>query len=179
VEGAYIETPARRPIVDHNKESNGFAAPLILRCRLIGVPTMSYNVRSSRFPVLSFGVLSENRRQLIRCALTRHRDDLAKLFALRTSERFKHARHVAKAIGVLRVATVATPSITDEIERWLPPRAFHALHATALRRSLNRLCAFLVASNGGQPSPSSGKPARSRSRRFLLRTRHSLNALAR
>jgi integrase len=53
VEGAYIETPARRPIVDHNKESNGFAAPLILRCRLIGVPTMSYNVRSSRFPVLS------------------------------------------------------------------------------------------------------------------------------
>jgi site-specific recombinase XerD len=75
------------------------------------------------------GVLSAIRRQLIRCALTRHRDDLAKLFALRTPERVKHARRVAKAIEALRVATVATPSITDDIERWLPPRAIHALQA--------------------------------------------------
>ncbi len=75
------------------------------------------------------GVLSEIRRQLIRCALARHRDDLAKLFSLRMDERVKHARRVAKAIEVLRVATVATPSITDDIERWLPPRAIHALHA--------------------------------------------------
>ncbi|WP_158937413.1 phage integrase family protein [Burkholderia sp. S171] len=79
------------------------------------------------------GVLSEIRRQLIRCALTRHRDDLAKLFAVRTAERVRHARHVAKAIEVLRVATVATPSITDEIERWLPPRAVHALHAHGIK----------------------------------------------
>jgi site-specific recombinase XerD len=79
------------------------------------------------------GVLSEIRRQLIRCALTRHRDDLAKLFALRTTERVKHARHVAKAIEVLRVAPVATPSITDDIERWLPPRAVRALHAHGIK----------------------------------------------
>jgi site-specific recombinase XerD len=75
------------------------------------------------------GVLSEIRRELIRCALARHRDDLAKLFSRLPAERVNHALRVAKAIEALRVATVATPSITDDIERWLPPRAVHALHA--------------------------------------------------
>jgi site-specific recombinase XerD len=75
------------------------------------------------------GVLSEIRRQLIRCALARHRDDLAELFGHRTAERVKHARHVARAIEALRIAPVAMPAITDDIERWLPPRAVHALHA--------------------------------------------------
>jgi site-specific recombinase XerD len=79
------------------------------------------------------GVLSEIRRELIRCALARHRDDLVKLFSHLPAERVKHALRVAKAIEALRVATVATPSITDDIERWLPPRAVHALHAHGIK----------------------------------------------
>jgi len=80
--------------------------------------------------------MSEIRRQLIRCALARHRDELAALFAHRTVERVKHARRVAQAIEMLRIAAVATPSITDAIERWLPPRAVRArCLRTASRRS--------------------------------------------
>jgi len=108
-----------------------------LRSWYEGVPTrdavIRYLPRLLTPGVSARGVLSEIRRQLIRCALTRGRDDLAKVFGLRTAERVKHARHVAKAIEVLRVATVATPSTTDEIERWLPPRAVHALHAHGIK----------------------------------------------
>jgi hypothetical protein len=53
------------------------------------------------------------------------------LFAHRTAERVKQARRIAQAIEALRIAVVATPvatpSITDEIARWLPPRAVRAL----------------------------------------------------
>lgn len=41
----------------------------------------------------------------------------------------KHARRVAQAIEALRIASVATPSIIDAIERWLLPRAVRALRA--------------------------------------------------
>jgi Phage integrase protein len=124
------------------------------------------------------GVLSEIRRQLIRCALTRHRDDITKLFALRTAERVKHARQVTKAIEVLRVATVATPSITDEIERWLVPRAVHALRAHGIKTLAELTLRIPRESNGGRRSLSLDKAALNKSRRFLLLTRHSLNALA-
>ncbi|OTP65239.1 Integrase [Caballeronia sordidicola] len=40
---------------------------------------------------------------------------------------------MVKATEELRAATVATPSITDEIERWLPPRAVRALHAHGIK----------------------------------------------
>ncbi len=111
-------------------DENALAA---LRSWYEGVPTRDAVVRY--LPHLltpgksARGVLSAIRRQLIRCALARHRDDYVELFSLRTAERVKHARRVAKAIEALRIATVAAPSITDDIERWLPPRAIHALQA--------------------------------------------------
>jgi hypothetical protein len=90
-----------------------------LRCWYEGVPTREAVIRylSHRLThgTSARGVLSELRRQLVRSALARHRDDLATLFGHRTAERVKHARLVAKGIEALRVTAVATPSITDNI----------------------------------------------------------------
>ncbi|AMM18531.1 integrase (plasmid) [Burkholderia sp. PAMC 28687] len=74
-------------------------------------------------------VMSDIRRRLVQCALARHRDDLAAIFAHPASERAKHARKVAQAIETLRASSTAVPSITDDIRRWLPARATHALLA--------------------------------------------------
>jgi integrase len=52
-----------------------------------------------------------------------------------TAERVKQARRVAKGIVALRVASVATPLITDNIARWLPPRAVPATDG-----SVRRMC---------------------------------------
>jgi site-specific recombinase XerD len=116
-----------------NSDLPDHAALAALRAWYAGVPTRDAVVRYLPGSVWQGRsvrrVISDIRRQLIRCALARHCDDLAALFAHRTAERVKHARRVAHAIEALRIAAVATPSITDPIQRWLPPRAVRALHA--------------------------------------------------
>jgi hypothetical protein len=120
-------------LVESSTDLPDQAALAALRAWYAGVPTRDAVLRYLPESV-SQGqsvrrVMSEIRRRLVRCALARHRNDLAALFAHRTAERVKHARRVAQAIEALRIATVVTPSITDAIERWLPPRAVRALHA--------------------------------------------------
>jgi site-specific recombinase XerD len=120
-------------LTESNSDLPAHAALAALRAWYAGVPTREAVVRylpESISPGHSARhVMSEIRRQLIRCALARHRDDLAAVFGHRSAERVKQARRVAQAIETLRIAAVASPSITDAIERWLPPRAVRALLA--------------------------------------------------
>lgn len=109
------------------------AALAALRAWYAGVPVREAVVRYLPDMIVqgqsARRVMSDIRRQLIRCAIARHRDDLGTLFAHRAADRVRQARRVAQAIEALRILSVATPSITDQIGRWLPPRAVHALLA--------------------------------------------------
>lgn len=81
----------------------------------------------------SRGILSGIRRQLAAFAQRRHRDDLAALFEHPASDRTKHARAVSRAIQVLPSLPTPTPQISDDIARWLPVRAVHALQAHGIK----------------------------------------------
>jgi site-specific recombinase XerD len=80
------------------------------------------------------------RRQLAKLARTRHRDDLATLFAHPANERSQHARAVAHAIDTLRHLPTPQPLITDDVERWFPSRTVNALH----RHGIKTLAALTV-----------------------------------
>lgn len=79
----------------------------------------------------SRGVLGRIRRQLVAYALARLRADLAAVFVVRPTK--TSGERVARAIEILRSLPVPLPSITDEIEMWLPPRVVAALHAHDIR----------------------------------------------
>jgi site-specific recombinase XerD len=79
----------------------------------------------------SRGVLGQIRRQLIAYASGRLRADLAAVFVARPTK--TSGERVARAIEILRSLPVPSPSITDEIEMWLPPRVVAALHAHDIR----------------------------------------------
>ena len=73
------------------------------------------------------------RRQLATYVLQFHRPDLAALFSHPESERFKHARTVAKAIELLPTLAAAEPLIGDDVGQWLPPRVAKALQAHGIK----------------------------------------------
>jgi len=81
------------------------------------------NGRSAR------GLLGYIRRQLAEYARRRQRPDLAALFAHGAAERIGRAKAVGQAIDLLRRLPPPQPQISDDIGRWLPPRASAALRA--------------------------------------------------
>jgi site-specific recombinase XerD len=81
----------------------------------------------------SRGMLGQIRRRLIAFAQRRQRADLAALFEHPASERTRHARAVAHALQLLPSLPPPAPQIGDDIARWLPARAAHALQAHGLR----------------------------------------------
>jgi site-specific recombinase XerD len=79
------------------------------------------------------GVLGRLRQQVARFALSRHRDDLARLFQCAATGRTRHARAVIRALEILPSLPVPLPRISDPVQSWLPPRAVAALHAHGIR----------------------------------------------
>ena len=79
----------------------------------------------------SRALLGRIRRQLVAFAVRRQREDLAATFADRPSK--ASAEEVASAVAALRSLPMPTPSITDTLELWLPPRVVAALHAHGIR----------------------------------------------
>lgn len=90
------------------------------------LPERVGNGRSAR------GVLGEIRRELVATARRAHREDLAALLSHPSANRARHAQAVAHAIDFLRHAKPATPSISDDVERWFGARAVRALHAEGI-----------------------------------------------
>jgi site-specific recombinase XerD len=80
----------------------------------------------------SRAMLGAIRRQLARYAQARHRDDLAALFSQPAAERHGHERAVRHAIETLHHLPLPVPRLTDGVERWLPPRAAHALRKVGI-----------------------------------------------
>ena len=78
----------------------------------------------------SRGVIGAIRREIAAFARSRHRDDLAKVFAGSARKGPAAARAIAAAIEQLRSATVPVPLIGDGIDLWLEPRI-----AAVLRRA--------------------------------------------
>jgi len=81
----------------------------------------------------SRAMLGEIRRQLVRYAHSRHRDDLAALIGHPVSERADRSRAVLQAIETLRRLPIPTPQVTDKVEHWLPARVASALLAHGLK----------------------------------------------
>jgi hypothetical protein len=77
----------------------------------------------------SRALLSQIRRTLITFARARQRDDLAALFEHPAADRTDRAAAVVHAINVLRITPLPEPQLTDDIARWLAPRAVQALQA--------------------------------------------------
>jgi site-specific recombinase XerD len=75
------------------------------------------------------GVLGHIRRKLQAVARAAHRDDLAALLDHPADEREQHAKAVAHAIALLRTVRPPEPAITDDIAKWLAPRAVRVLDA--------------------------------------------------
>ncbi|MBT2304536.1 tyrosine-type recombinase/integrase [Variovorax paradoxus] len=73
------------------------------------------------------------RKELAQFARTRQRPDLARLFELPATDRVRHARKVADAVETLASLPRSSPSVTDEIDGWLAPRAVRALRAHGIR----------------------------------------------
>ncbi len=81
----------------------------------------------------SRGMLGAVRRQLIERARRLGRPDLAALFGHPVSERLVRARAVMRAIEDLPTLPVPEPSIGDDVDRWLEPRAARVLKAYGLK----------------------------------------------
>lgn len=115
------------------------AALAALRAWYAGLPTREAVIRYLPESVWqghsARRVMSEIRRQLIRCALARRCDDLATLFAQRTAERVKQARQVAQAIQALRIASVATRRSPMRFSAGCPHASRARCSTTASRRS--------------------------------------------
>ncbi|MBB5498655.1 phage integrase family protein [Paraburkholderia sp. MM5384-R2] len=79
----------------------------------------------------SRGVLGRIRRQMVAFAQARHREDLAAVFTDRPAK--TSADRANRAIEALRNLPMPTPSITDAVDLWLPPRIAEALHAHGIR----------------------------------------------
>lgn len=80
----------------------------------------------------SRSVLGRIRRQLAAYARSRQRDDLARLFEIAADERAERGRAADQAIELLRALPEPVPAISDDIGRWLTPRAAAALRAQGI-----------------------------------------------
>lgn len=79
------------------------------------------------------GVLSRLRRQLADFSVSRHRDDLAKLFQCAAAERIRYSKAVTRALENLPSLPLAQPQISDPINAWLPLRAVGALRQHGIK----------------------------------------------
>lgn len=80
----------------------------------------------------SRGMLGAIRRQLVRFAQSRHRDDLAEVFEHDAAQRQDRERVALNALDTLRNLPPPQPFITDPVERWLPVRAANALREAGI-----------------------------------------------
>lgn len=78
------------------------------------------------------GVIGRVRRQLQRLALSRHRADLAALFAVESRGDAQRARAVVQAIETLRALPPPRPLLGDGVSAWLAPRTAAALQAAGI-----------------------------------------------
>lgn len=81
----------------------------------------------------ALSVLGRIRRQLADFAVTRHRDDLTKLFQRAAGERTRHSKAVVRALDNLPSIPVPHPQVSDPIDPWLPSRAVVALREHGIR----------------------------------------------
>ncbi|ANB72234.1 integrase [Paraburkholderia phytofirmans OLGA172] len=91
------------------------------------LPHLRIDGQSSR------SLIGRIRRTVVTFARSRQRDDLAQLFDHETASRTRYATAVVHAIDILRTAPIPQPRLTDDISRWLAPRAVRALHAQHIR----------------------------------------------
>lgn len=79
------------------------------------------------------GVIGHIRRQLSDFAVSRHRDDMAKLFQCPAGERTRHSKAAAHAVRILPSLPVPQPQVSDAIDSWLSSRAVAALRSHGIR----------------------------------------------
>lgn len=79
------------------------------------------------------GVLGRLRRQLADFSVSRHRDDLAKLFQCAAAERIRYSKAVTRALEILPSLPLAQPQISDPIDAWLPLRAVGTLRQHGIK----------------------------------------------
>lgn len=80
----------------------------------------------------SRAIIAGIRKQLMEFALRRHRNDLVDLLDHSADERLQKAKAVLAAIETLRHLPIPSPTMTDDVERWLPGRAATALKAAGM-----------------------------------------------
>ncbi len=78
-------------------------------------------------------LVSDVRQRLVAFATSRHRNDLAQLLGHPAAQRLQKARAVLYAIEILRSLPLPQPLISDDVERWLPPRVVRTLGAHGIR----------------------------------------------
>lgn len=81
----------------------------------------------------SRSMLSAIRGRLAGRARSRHRDDLAELFEHSAAERANRRDRAFRAIDDLARLPATSPTIDDDVARWLPPRAVAALSRQGIR----------------------------------------------
>lgn len=81
----------------------------------------------------SRALIGRIRGTLIAYAHARQRDDIAHLLEQPAADRTRRATAVVHAIDVLRTAPMPEPRLTDDISRWLAPRAVRALSMYRIR----------------------------------------------
>lgn len=81
----------------------------------------------------SRAMLSAVRRQLAAFAKSRGRDELEGVFLHPLPQRFARARDVLAAVDAIRALPPITPTLGDDVSRWISPRAAGALHRHGIR----------------------------------------------
>lgn len=81
----------------------------------------------------SRAMLSAIRRQLVRYARTRHRDDLAELLGHPPAERLSHARKVLAVVDLLPKLSRPEPLVTDEVAAWFSARLAATLRDAGIK----------------------------------------------
>lgn len=81
----------------------------------------------------SRAMISAIRRQLVRFARSRHREDLVELLGHPPAERIQRARGVLAALELLPTLPRPQPLVTDEVAAWFAPRLARTLQRAGLR----------------------------------------------
>jgi site-specific recombinase XerD len=79
------------------------------------------------------GEIGRIRRQVVEFALSRHREDLARLFQCPADKRAYHRKAASRALDTLPALRVPKPQITDPVDSWLPERVAAVLHQHGIR----------------------------------------------
>ncbi|GAB6852511.1 site-specific integrase [Paraburkholderia kururiensis] len=74
------------------------------------------------------GVIGRIRRQIVEFALSRHREDVARLFQCPADERESYRKAASRALDMLPSLQVPQPQVSDRVDVWLPARVVAVLH---------------------------------------------------